>query len=290
MNSLLYILPLLLFLICLGFLFIDIKSPKGWIGATAIALISLIVLVSQLYLSHQLGEDHNQLLAKIDDQELFLKQNIAKQLLLAQQAKVDPDATSNFLQKATHAGMSLQNPLFQHMSTANQALIELLENNIDVRIKTNVEVYRIPEEINQPLITQLLESRGYKAYYHNMFGDSNSKNNDEENKAKDEEETDSEDIKISLNFERQSKFLPPLERPKLARANLLNVGSRVKPYDVKVIALTLMRAGVNLKSIKPFRKKTKRNSLIVEFAWKKHLSSKPLLTAEKVINKTSFKR
>ena len=91
------------------------------------------------------------------------------------------------------------------------------------------------------------------------------------------------------------KFLsrPPSQYMSKKQTNALWFGSEVPLKDVKIVALAMIRAGVPLRGIRPYRSSSSNpayKSNIIEVGASVDLEQKPLLTGDEVKNATDFKR
>lgn len=75
----------------------------------------------------------------------------------------------------------------------------------------------------------------------------------------------------------------------LEQANVLYFGKYVKLEDVKMTALTLMQAGVDLTAIKPFNKDTRGNLRAVKLEWNEYLAKRQPITVPEVVEAKDFK-
>lgn len=96
---------------------------------------------------------------------------------------------------------------------------------------------------------------------------------------------------VRLSLQRLGyKVIPPSEdEESMEQANVLYYGKYVKLEDVKMTALTLMRAGVNLTNIKPFNKDTRGNLRAVKLEWNEYLAKRPPLSVAEVVEAKDFK-
>ncbi len=77
-------------------------------------------------------------------------------------------------------------------------------------------------------------------------------------------------------------------RPPLASANLMYYGTGVSDYDIKVIALALMRSGIPLKGIRTFKETNRPYD--IELDWSAFYEKRPTISPEKIATKKSFDR
>ena len=103
-------------------------------------------------------------------------------------------------------------------------------------------------------------------------------------------ETVNRDI-VRLSLKRLGyKVIPPQEDEEpLERANVLYFGKYVKTEDVKLTALTLMRAGIQLTTIKSFNKDTRGNLRAVKLEFNEYLAKRQPLTVADVVEAKDFK-
>ncbi len=77
-------------------------------------------------------------------------------------------------------------------------------------------------------------------------------------------------------------------RPPLSSANLMYYGTGVSDYDIKVIALALMRSGIPLKGIRTFKETNRPYD--IELDWSAFYEKRPTISPEKIATKKSFDR
>ena len=86
------------------------------------------------------------------------------------------------------------------------------------------------------------------------------------------------------------KVIPPRESEEpLIQANILYYGKYVDIQDVKLAALTLMQAGINLTEIKPFIKETRGNLRAVKLEYNQYMAKRPPILPQEVVDATDFK-
>jgi hypothetical protein len=73
--------------------------------------------------------------------------------------------------------------------------------------------------------------------------------------------------------------------------NAIWFGSKVNVEDVKLVAYTLIRAGVKIKTIRPFRASSPRErTSIIQVGADKNYTNKPDLSVDEILNTTEFRR
>lgn len=75
----------------------------------------------------------------------------------------------------------------------------------------------------------------------------------------------------------------------LAQANIIYYGRDIELTEVKLAALTLMRAGVGIKGIKPFPEDTQGNLRAVKFDWNKYYAKRVEMEPEAIEKADFFK-
>lgn len=86
------------------------------------------------------------------------------------------------------------------------------------------------------------------------------------------------------------KIIQPKEDEEpLIKANVLYFGKYVELEDVKLTALTLIRAGIHLNAIKPFNKQTRGNLRAVKLEWNEYMAKRQPITAAEVVDAKDFK-
>lgn len=73
------------------------------------------------------------------------------------------------------------------------------------------------------------------------------------------------------------------------QVNIIYYGRDMTPLEVKLAALTLMRAGVELKAIKPFPKDTQGNLRAIKVDWNKYYDSRKILDVADIETVEQFK-
>jgi len=72
-------------------------------------------------------------------------------------------------------------------------------------------------------------------------------------------------------------------------SNALYFGQNVDIESVKMAALTLIQAGIEIKSIKPFKKPTRGNVRAIKIDWSKYLDKKQPLAIDAIVKAKKFK-
>lgn len=310
MLFVLYTLPWLIILMSLSLLFIDIKKPQNFLIAIPIVLFCVAFAVMTNLLIKQTQSDQDILYTQLHEQTLLEESRHQKETLMAAQILASQPKSKNQLDDFSQFGLTLEATFFNKLLHVDALLTEL--KGEDVRSKTNhyLQIYRIPDNTNQLLLTELYEAMGYQVSVPVPIEEDTATLDDPAEGEKKKEdytppalpETDLLNdkipgISVSLRFARKSaspsaappKTSPPVRRASLQMANHLLIGKEVPEYDVKIIALTAIRAGIELKAIRkiPALNDNKRINHI-EFAHSKTYRKKATLDPDKLLEKRSF--
>jgi len=71
--------------------------------------------------------------------------------------------------------------------------------------------------------------------------------------------------------------------------NIMYYGKRIDTLSVKLAALTLIRAGIGIKAIKPFKKVTRGNARAIKIDWSKYVTTRQTMTADSIGAVKKFK-
>lgn len=86
------------------------------------------------------------------------------------------------------------------------------------------------------------------------------------------------------------KVIAPTENEdKLTNGNILYFGKLIDLETIKLTALTLMSAGLNITTIKPFNRTTRGNQRAVKLEWNSALSKRLPYTPDQVVEAENFK-
>ena len=374
MIGFLYALPVVLFFVAIGMLFLNLKkSSHLWIGI-GVGFLGLILLLITLALVYLSQNDQHLLLTTIEQQEQEKENQIKQRSLLLTQLIAIKLQPGDRYDRYTQYGLSVTNPFFLQLDNINKQ-IKTLTAKPGPRSKNKVNIYRLPQDSNQLLLADYLRSLGYQTYIPESDGadeaeeeietaQANTKETEEKQAKKDSAEasdtskadtakadheekstetdghastnskdhndlsaessgedplvegdqvvatstTDLNKLKSLLTFKKGSVSVssevvdehhdghaegktispPGLDRPVLPTANVMYYGSSVSDYDIKVIALALMRAGIPLRGIRTFKESNRPYD--VELDWTTFYEKRPIIAAEKIVSKKNFER
>lgn len=300
MLGLFILLPLLIIFTSLGYLFIDVKKPKAWLIALAVGVIQLGIFGGLVLLATWINSDQETLLEKISAQAKTLDDAERLENLVLTRLSVDPSATEQAFQEAALHGFTPQSQTILRGKAADQALTKLLDNRQSQSRSTGITVLQVPEETNQILVSEILRRLGYDAYYTQAEPKAGTDTASPKEASNEEKETEEDviqtqeadgSISLTLNFDRP----PPKKQGQhqyddmkaLKRANALFLGAKVSMKDAKIVALVLIRAGVEIKHLKRIKKHTTKNEKTILIEFKKAYERRPALTPSRV---TALKR
>lgn len=286
MIGLFILLPLLILLSSIGYLFVDLKKPKAWIIATVLGVIQLGIFGGLMFLVTWVDADKALLSEKIVTQSQRLDEAQRMQNLMLTRLSVDPEPSKKALYELIQYGFSTSNSFMARTMAANSALEKLQAENKKNLNRTGISVLQLPEDSNQLLVAEILKQLGYDAYYAPSENTAQAEDSDSETaeQVSTTQETDGS-ITLALNFDREqaqnNAIKQDLER--LERANAIFVGARVGLKDTKIVALALIRAGIELKHIKRNKKRTPENERTIMLRFKKTYERRPILTPARVV-------
>ena len=321
MITVFYILPWLIVLMALGFLFIDITQPKKLLLAIPILLFCIIFAVFINILTSQTQSDQNTLFSTLHERTLIEQNRNHKESLMAAKIMAFEAQNEDDFYPYSQLGLTFNVPYFKRLLHTDELLYQLLGEPMNAKTNHNIQIYRLPNDIDQLLTAEYLFNMGYQIYLPEPpepegVNDLDLDSEDEETTDDKAEKTTDDDAKessgengsmdsekdndllkhklpgvtVSLRFAKKSQIHPPLERPHLPTANHLLVGKGVSTYDIKVITLALLRAGVELRAIKKIPKLDGNNrELHVELDYSDFYKKKPVIDADRLIKKRSFK-
>jgi len=272
MLGLFTLLPLLIILVSIGYLFIDLKRPKAVYIALATGFVQLGIFLSLIFLVTWVDSDHEALNAKTNELSKRLDHNQHLQSLALARLAIDADSTDDAFRRAALFGFTQASSALQRLEDADTALKKLqsaLKHPFD---RKDISVLQIPEETDQLVVAGILRKWGYEAYFTTSNGAEESTLSAEVKQPKDDVKQTIEadgSIALSLNFDRPSPSVNAQQdnlKP-LARANVLLLGAKANLLDAKITALILVRAGVDIKHIKKIKNNTPDNvrTILIDF-------------------------
>lgn len=289
MIGLFILLPLLILLSSIGYLFVDLKKPKAWIIATVLGVIQLGIFGGLMFLVTWVDADKALLSEKIVAQSQRLDEAQRMQNLMLTRLSVDPEPSKKALYDLIQYGFSTSNSFMTRTMAANSALEKLQAENKKNLNRTGISVLQLPEDSNQLLVAEILKQLGYDAYYAPSENTVQTEDSDSDTAETAEQVSTTQEadgsITLALNFDRaqaqNNAIKQDLER--LERANAIFVGARVGLKDTKIVALALIRAGIELKHIKRNKKRTPENERTIMLRFKKTFERRPILTPTRVV-------
>ena len=273
----LYAAPFLILLISIGFLFLDAKQPKLIIVAVILGLLGFSIAFVQIKSIGSQLDKNSMLSADIDALEQWKKSQLSYVTGILAQYRPQVADTGFQLEYFSTFGWNIKNEYLINALTADEArrnLIEMLPKNHFVT--KPVMIKNLPDDIDQTIVTQALEEVGFSVELPMM----------DESTMTVETETKDEAMKDEMSKDEEKKIEPVTVK----RVNVLYFGPYVKTHEIKLIALTMIRAGVNLKLIRVMRNAGSMDARTVVFDWSKSYRNRPPLDPIELYETKSFQR
>lgn len=249
MDLLVYILPVVILVLSIGYIFANFREKTGIIIIAVVSLLNIAAVVAAIIFAGKLNDQVAQKQGEIDALQVWKEKHIVR--LEQQLAKFDPDneTKTQQLKSLIDYGWTIENPVFESSFAAATERIALIASRED-KSNQRVEVHNLPPFVDREKISLSLEELGF------VVADSSEEEDEESNPQR----------------------------------NVLYYGARVKDENIKVIALSLMKAGVQIRRLKPFKKVTKKNKRTVKLDWKKNFAKRSPITVEKIMSTVKFSR
>lgn len=269
MAILQYVLPILIFLGAVGCAFIDIKQEKGPLFIGAIGFVILLFLGFNLYLVSSTSGEKDDLAVKVKMGEAWQKRSVSNLQGILATLTPDSDQKAIEIRKLIKLGWTINNEIFRESFAAEEARMKLLA--VAPPPNHTVKINNLPININ-PVITKLaIEELG-----HMVVMPESEEDEDVDFEEEEYEEEEGEDGEEEVKG--------------LKEANVMFYGRLVRNSDIKLIAYTLIRSGVQLKMLRPYKKSTRDNARSVELDWSKMYKSRKTVTVKSLEQARSFKR
>ncbi|MBL4795405.1 MAG: hypothetical protein JKY24_07880 [Pseudomonadales bacterium] len=270
MTILQYILPILLFLGAVGCAFIDVKQSKGLIIGGVTAVLLLIILGFDIYLAAAVNGEKKQLAAEVKERLVWQKRSVANLQTILATFSPERDKTTREMKALVNLGWTTNNTIFNESFNADKEFKRLIEAVSPP--KKPVTISNLPANIDIGIFKLAMTEVGHLV---DIPGEEEDFDESDED-AFEEEEDDEEEFED--------------ETPGLQEANVMFYGKAVRNSDIKLIAYALMRSGVQLRMLRPYKKLTKDNVRSVELDWSKLYKSRPPITVKSIVKAKSFKR
>lgn len=283
MVALLYIFPILLTLAAVSAFFVNLDAPSGKILFMGAMVVLLILLVGNEATVHMKVRSASELEAQVARVQDWKTGQIAKMnTILASMSSQTETEKEKFASLAT-LGWSSSNPLLQESYEADAARKELISFMPEAQNKVVIE--NLPIAVDRMLVSFALEEMGFivganqtqSAY--EKTTDSNETTSSQKNEDEAHEEGDeSESQRDEKNAEEEMEY------------NYIEYGHLVRNNDIKLVLYTMLRAGVQLKHARVFRKQTNLNSRTIKFSYSKSYRKRSAYTVDKIQKIKAFKR
>ena len=200
-------------------------------------------------------------MAQVDVGLAWQKRSVANLQSILATLTPDSDQKTQEIKKLVKLGWTIDNPMFEESFAADEARQKLLA--LAPPPNHPVTVNNLPANIN-PIITRLaMEELGH------MMATPDPEGEEDVDFEEEEDEEEEEGLKI---------------------ANVMFYGKLVRNSDIKLIAYTLIRSGVQLKMLRPYKKATRKNARTVELDWSKMYKNRKKVTVQSLEKAKSFKR
>lgn len=248
MDLLVYILPVVILVLSVGYVFANFREKTGIIIIAVVSVLNIAAVVAAIIFAGKLNDQVAEKQGEVDALQVWKEKHIVR--LEQQLAKFDPDndVKAQQLKSLIDYGWTIENPVFEASfaaATERLALIASREND-----NQRVEVHNLPPFIDQEKISLSMEELGFTVV---------SKDSDEDDESN-------------------------------PQRNVLYYGARVSDENIKIITLSLIKAGVQIRRLKPFKKVTKKNKRTVKLDWKKSFSKRSPIKVEKIMSTEKFSR
>ena len=246
MDLLVYILPAVIFLLSIGYIFANFREKSGLIIIGVVSLFNIGVLVACIIFA---GKLNDQIAVKeVEIAELQSWKDLHIVRLERILAKMDPenDELQRQLKGLVDYGWSMDNPAFAASFSAATEKLALIANREPPKYK--ISIHNLPTIVDTEKVTLSLEELGFEI-----------------DPTVDEEQTTGD-------------------------RNVLYYGAKVPDDEIKLATLTLIQAGVQIRMLKSFKKKTKKNIKKIQLDWKKNYSRRSPLSVSKIMSTESFSR
>ncbi len=268
--------------------FIDTTTGKGKIITAFLIVITIVLIGIQVYLS---TESEANLVA---EKEKAMKVESWKSGIIAKlsgllssdrdSARAEKYKIGNFV----NFGWTSHHPLFMEALMADQERTQLMEvvpppNNM-------VTIENLPNSIDKMIVSWSLEELGYMVHSEQTqdFLSELDPSSEDEEEAEDEiggDEDEDEDEDDSKEKAKKSTSNKELEV-----ANTMYYGHKVRNNDIKLIVYTMIRAGVELKMLRPMKERKAETARSIRFEWSKNYSKRETLSVSKIKKAKRFKR
>lgn len=288
METALYIFPFLITILSLSLLFLDPKKNRSLIIGVLIFVVAMGICISSTFMVNSTFKKQAQDQFQLREMEAWKERQVAKlhELLLQFRDKAEDNRFR--MEYLASFGWHIKNESFIRSLQAEKLREEMIakipKNHF---IAKAVTIKSLPEDIDQELVTQSLESLGFAVVSSTSASDESSSETDtKENPGVDQAVEESDDQAITSVEDNLSDDISL----KIRRVNVMYYGPYVKNYEIKLIALTMLRAGVQLKYLRLGEKDRHENFRTVIFDWSEPYTSHPTIKPLDIYNQAAFRR
>ncbi len=293
MSIALYLIPFIIAFVSAGLLFLDHKKTNLLAAGIVIILTSLGAAITSTMLLNSAGDTQSAQQQKIAFLEDWKERQIARLHGILAQFRPQAEETTFKMHHFASLGWDIKNYAFIQSLTADQARERLIEELPKKHfISKPVLIKNLPDDIDQLIVAQALEELGFLVDLPMPSTETVETADSAEAEEKENEgegESGSKESKES-DKKRKIKDKDKDKAPEIKRINVMYYGSYVKTHEIKLIALTMMRAGINLKLIRLSKQNSGEAARSVIFDWSKTYTTRPSLSPLEIYKKASFRR
>lgn len=303
MEIALYVGPFLIALLSFGLLFLSTQQLGVGI---LILFISLGIAGTMAYQTSAIFEQQAKLNLHISVLNQWKERQIARLHGILAQLRPQVEESAFNMNHFASLGWDIRNEALIRSLIADKARQQVIDELPKKHfISKPVLIKNLPEDIDQLVVAQSLEELGFsvdlpappESALESVESNPNSHNTkEEENQSsekegkKDKKGEKEEEEEKQKKAEKSKKKQNDKEEPEIRRANVMYYGPYVKAYEIKLAALTMIRAGVNLKLIRLSKQVSGDKARAIIFDWSKTYGTRPNLDPMDVYSKKSFRR
>ena len=273
-----YILPLLFLIPVLAGFFVDLQTVKGKIVLVLVLVISCALIGLNI---KQLGAnkaDYEKKVAEAAAVETWKSGMIAKLAGIIAGKRDSVQTDSQRIADFVKFGWTSHHPLFSEALLADRERTRLMEvlpppNNV-------VTIENLPNSVDKMILSWSFEELGFRVQTPQSQEFLSEKIDENKSQKKKGDKKQGE--------KKPKKPIP--KRDKLEVANTMYYGHLVRNHDLKLIVYTMIRAGVELKMLRPMKQQTPENARSIRFDWSRNYSKRETLSVKRIRKTKRFKR
>lgn len=294
METALYILPLLIAILSFTLLFLDPEKRNTLIIGIVIFSIAIGLSVTSAVLVKSTFKEQSTAQFKLAALENWKERQVAKLHSLLAQFRGEAEDNRFRIQYLASLGWHIKNENFMRSLSAEKLREEIIaklpKNHFSSK---SLVIKNLPEDIDQEIIIPALEELGFTVIPTPPTPDANHHEAPTEQNVQDMEmETETKDSNTAEqpNNTPDATLDETIEQTNIRRANFMYYGPYVKNYEIKLIALTLLRAGVQLKHLRLGKQTNNQDARAVIFDWSDAYNAHSTIEPIELYNQQSFRR